>query len=431
MRPFLPLLLFFFSGLCLGETLNISDRDGNDITIQVTPARGDLLTIWFVDHDETREPFDMMLDDLSRQGVEVWRVDLLADYFLNRSSETVRTLPGEGIADVIQAAHSLSDKRILLASYDRMPIPLLRGVRLWQQQAEESRLLGAMLFYPNLFGPAPMAGEEPQLDPILEATNIPLVIFQPALGSQRLRLEQVVQPLWRGGSPTYVYLVPNVRDWYFMGEGAHETREQSATDALPRQILAFARLLEHHPTPAKALPLQEKRPAKGEIQTLVRLSKPKPVRPFSLLTIDAQRYDSSAFGGRVVLLNFWATWCPPCVEELPSLNRLQARYAGQDLLVVSIDFRETPQEMADFLTGTPVDFPVLMDQDGRVSLDWGVFSFPSSFIIDRQGQIRYAANRAIDWDSPEVWQAIDRLLGPVNTHPLDSAGAVFVPSKAE
>ena len=410
MRLYLLLLLLFHGGLSLGETLDITDRDGNDISIQVTPAEGDLLTIWFVDHDEPREPFDKMLEALARQGMEVWRVDLLADYFLSRSSETVRTLPGEGIADVIQAAHRLSEKKILLASYDRMPLPLLRGARLWQQQAEDSRLLGAVLFYPNLFGPAPMAGEEPQLDPILDATNMPLVIVQPALGSQRLRLQQVIQPLWQGGSPTYVYLAPKVKDWYFMGEGVHGEREQSATDAVPGQMLSFARLLEQYPTPAKPLPLTEKRQVKGEIQTLVRLSKSKPVKPFTLETIDAQVYDTSNFDNKVVLLNFWATWCPPCVEELPSLNRLQERYAEEDLLVVSVDFRETPQEMSNFLAQTPVDFPVLMDLDGRVSLDWGVFSFPSSFIIDRKGQIRYAANRAIDWDSEEVWQAVDRLL---------------------
>jgi peroxiredoxin len=66
--------------------------------------------------------------------------------------------------------------------------------------------------------------------------------------------------------------------------------------------------------------------------------------------------------------------------------------------------------MTSFLKQTPVDFPVLLDIDGRTSLAWGVFSFPSSFIIDRKGRIRYTANRAIDWDSDEVWQVADKLL---------------------
>ncbi|MET0028950.1 MAG: TlpA disulfide reductase family protein [Candidatus Thiodiazotropha sp.] len=410
MRRILTLFLLFLSGLVMADELPIEDRDGNEITIQKQPADGDLLVIWFVDHAEPREPFDNLLSQLSRDGIEIWRVDLLAAYFLPRSSETVRTLPGDGVAAVISAAHRLSDKRILLASYDRMPLPMLRGVRLWQQQAESSRLLGALLYYPNLFGPAPLAGQDPLVDPILQATNIPLVIYQPELGSQRWRLQQVMQPLWQGGAPAYVYLVPGVRDWFFMGEGDHGPGEKSATDAVPQQMAAFASLLATHTVPKEAMPLPDQDMTKGEIRTLVSLSQPQPISPFTLQTIEGSPYDSASLSGKVVLLNFWATWCPPCVEELPSLNRLQQRYSGSDLRVVSIDFRETPEEMKAFLQRTPVEFPVLMDQDGKVSLAWRVFSFPSSFIIDRTGHIRYSANRAIDWNSPEVWDAIDPLL---------------------
>ncbi|MEJ2592695.1 MAG: TlpA disulfide reductase family protein [Candidatus Thiodiazotropha sp.] len=78
-------------------------------------------------------------------------------------------------------------------------------------------------------------------------------------------------------------------------------------------------------------------------------------------------------------------------------------------------FRETVEDLTGFLQHTPVDFPVLLDGDGRTALDWQVFSFPSSFILDRRGRIRYAANRAIDWDSREVWRVIDRLLAEPGT----------------
>ncbi|MET0069526.1 MAG: TlpA disulfide reductase family protein, partial [Candidatus Thiodiazotropha sp.] len=113
---------------------------------------------------------------------------------------------------------------------------------------------------------------------------------------------------------------------------------------------------------------------------------------------------------RVVLVNFWATWCPPCVEEIPSLNRLLAHYRGQRIEIISVDYRESAAEIGKFLKEIPVDFPVLMDRDGLTSLDWQVFSFPSSFIIDRLGRIRYTANRALNWDSPEVIGILDGLL---------------------
>lgn len=110
------------------------------------------------------------------------------------------------------------------------------------------------------------------------------------------------------------------------------------------------------------------------------------------------------------MLNFWATWCPPCVEEVPSLNRLQKRYEGREVRIVSVDYRESEEALKGFMQRIPVEFPVLLDEDGMTSLDWQVFSFPSSFILDRQGRLRFSANRAIDWNSPEVWQILDRLL---------------------
>jgi thiol-disulfide isomerase/thioredoxin len=410
MRYLCFLILLTSPFLLLADTFEIIDAEENEILVEVMPAEGDLLMIWLVDHEEQRPVFEKMIGAINKAGIEIWRVDLLSAYFLPRSSEAVRTLPGDGVASLIEAAHDRSRKPILLAAYDRMPLPLLRGVRLWQQTASESRLAGAMLFYPNLFGPAPLAGEAPEIDPILHATNIPLVIFQPELGSQRLRLEQVLTPLWQADSDTYTYLVPQVRDWFFMGEGSHSPAEAAATRLIPKQIRQFTHLLQQHPKPIDAKPLPTHPSEQSTVQTLVNIKHPRQAPTFMLSEIGGETYSSDDLKGKVVLLNFWATWCPPCVEELPSLNRLQERYRNKDLEIVSVDFRETPEEMTSFLKQTPVDFPVLLDIDGRTSLAWGVFSFPSSFIIDRKGRIRYTANRAIDWDSDEVWQVADKLL---------------------
>ncbi|MEW8026735.1 MAG: TlpA disulfide reductase family protein [Candidatus Thiodiazotropha sp.] len=389
---------------------SVTDRHGNDISIDIKQASGDLVMIWLVDHAEPRPLFDTLLQQLTDSGIEIWRVDLLGSYYLPRSSENVRTLDGEGVAAVIRAAHSMTTKKLLLASYDRMPLPLLRGVNRWQTTRQESRLLGAILFYPNLFGAAPMAGVAPELDPILNLTNLPLVIYQPELGSQRLRLQQVVTALWDAGSPTYVYLVPGVRDWFIMGEDEPDEQQAKMVARLPRQLPVLARLLDSHPTPATHIPLQATQIPSGNLYTLTAVERHEPAPPLKLADSQDHFLDIQAFRNRVILVNFWATWCPPCVEEIPSLNRLQAHYKNQDVSIVSVDFRESGEEIEAFLEERPVDFPVLMDRDGLTSLAWRVFSFPSSFIIDRQGRLRYTANRALNWDSKEVIEVIDGLL---------------------
>lgn len=410
MRLFFLFLMVMNLSLLMADEMLIPDHQGNEISVQVAPAEGDLLIIWLVDHAEQRPMFDDLLQAINRNGVELWRVDLLSSYFLPRSSETIRTLPGDAVATLLNAAHAASRKRILIAAYDRMPLPMLRGVHQWQQGQPDSRLAGALLFYPNLFEPPAVAGEAPVLDPILHASNLPLVIFQPAQGSQRWRLGQVLSALWQAGSPTYAYLVPEVRDWYFMGESDHGRGDKAATGALPDQILAFARLLDGHPKQTRALALPSIEKPQRIVTSLVELAPARAAPGFKLADLHGRTYDSQELAGQVVLVNFWATWCPPCVEEVPSLNRLRKRYATEDVRIVSIDFRERADELAAFTQRIPVEFPVLLDSDGRTALDWQVFSFPSSFILDRQGRLRHAANRAIDWDSPEVWQILDRLL---------------------
>jgi thiol-disulfide isomerase/thioredoxin len=314
------------------------------------------------------------------------------------------------VAAVIQAAHRESTKKILLASYDRMPLPLLRGVNRWQGNEMRSRLLGAVLFYPNLFGPAPVAGEKPLLDPILNTTNLPLVIYQPELGAQRWRLPQVVSTLWQAGSATYVYLVPGVKDWFIMGEGEPDKTETRVVAKLPKQLSILARLLEDHPKPKPNRPILTTQIPRTRLSTLSALENPRQAPGLKLSDHLGHPLDLNTLKGKVVLVNFWATWCPPCVEEIPSLNRLQTHYRDQDVSIVSVDFRESAEEIAHFLQERPVDFPVLMDRNGQSSLAWGVFSFPSSFIIDKQGRISYSANRALNWDSQEVISVIDGLL---------------------
>ncbi|MCU7872370.1 MAG: TlpA family protein disulfide reductase [Candidatus Thiodiazotropha sp. (ex Lucinoma borealis)] len=410
MHILLFISLLLISLTCSALELSVTDQNGNDIEVEVAQADGDLLTLWLVDHDEPRHLFDSLLRQVNQAGIEVWRVDLLQSYFLPRSSETVRTLDGVGVAAVLNAAHKRSNKRILLVSYDRMPLPLLRGVNHWQAGRPDSRLLGAILLYPNLFGPPPVAGEAPELDPILTATNLPMVIYQPAMGSQRWRLNRVMSSLWQAGSPAYVYLVPDVRDWFIMGEDDYTEEDKQAVNRLPAQISLLAKLLEHHPKPVSAMPLPKDSVPAGTIHTLVRNNERKQAPEIDLTDSQGRRLNTRSLHGKVILLNFWASWCPPCVEEIPSLNRLKAHYKDRDLHIVSVDYRETEQEMQTFLKDIPVDFPVLMDRDGLTSLAWQVFSFPSSFIIDRQGRIRYSANRAINWDNQEVVQVIDALL---------------------
>jgi len=412
MRFIIIVLLFLLSPLPLfANEITIIDNNGNEILVQESIGDSSLLVIWLDDHTENRPMYEKMLKGINQEGITLWRANLIESYFMPRSSENIRNMSGDGVEALIIAALKQTDKRILIASYERTPLVILRGIRQWQlNNSAEPRMLGAILFYPNLFGPPPLAGDDPVLDPIVMASNYPLIIYQPDSGSQRLRLNIIMSALWKSGSAAVSYLVPNVRDWFFMGETDHGVGDVAATTAIPKQFVNFAQILESLPKPNKAMPIKSQEIKGSAIKGLVKYNAKRSTPGFKLVDFKSKQTIKNNFRDKVTLLNFWATWCPPCVEEVPSLNRLQNRYKHQDFELISIDYREEEKLLSEFMEKIAVEFPILMDKSGETSLKWKVFSFPSSFIIDKRGKIRYSANRAIDWDTREVWQVIDKLL---------------------
>jgi thiol-disulfide isomerase/thioredoxin len=122
------------------------------------------------------------------------------------------------------------------------------------------------------------------------------------------------------------------------------------------------------------------------------------------------RIDLAGLRGQAVLVNFWASWCPPCVREMPSMQRLQEKLAGRPFRVLAVNMGETEAEIAAFLRRMKVDFPVLLDRSGEALKRWKVFVFPTSFVLDPAGQIRYGVFGEIEWDSAEVVRLIEELM---------------------
>jgi peroxiredoxin len=115
------------------------------------------------------------------------------------------------------------------------------------------------------------------------------------------------------------------------------------------------------------------------------------------------------YRGKITVVNCWASWCPPCVEEIPSLNRLREQMQGQPFELISINYADSPEKIHEFMSRVNVQFPVLIDPNGKVSQQWNVIGFPSTFVIGKDGKIQYGVNAAIQWDAPEVINALKAL----------------------
>ena len=109
---------------------------------------------------------------------------------------------------------------------------------------------------------------------------------------------------------------------------------------------------------------------------------------FVLQSIGGATRKLSNYRGKVVLVNLWATWCPPCVAELPILDRIAAQYRDQGLVVLGVAGDDNPQAVRDFLAKSPVKFEVLFDPDGAIGTQYGITGYPETFFVDRQGRLR-------------------------------------------
>jgi len=124
---------------------------------------------------------------------------------------------------------------------------------------------------------------------------------------------------------------------------------------------------------------------------------------FQLEDTDGKQVTLSDLRGKVVLLNLWATWCPPCKEEMPSMEELNTLMAGRDFIMLAVNVEENGRTVVpEFLENTPYTFPILYDDKGVVQDLYGSVKFPESFIINKDGTIAEKVVGPLDWASPKV-----------------------------
>lgn len=117
------------------------------------------------------------------------------------------------------------------------------------------------------------------------------------------------------------------------------------------------------------------------------------------------------YKGRVVLLNFWASWCPPCRDEFPSLERLQQKLAGKDFTVVAVSVSDSADGIGRFLGGRQPPFDILMDDDGKVSAAFRARGVPVTYLLDREGRIVAGKSGPQHWDSPAMEKLVRQAIG--------------------
>ncbi|MEJ2449563.1 MAG: TlpA disulfide reductase family protein [Gammaproteobacteria bacterium] len=390
--------------------IDITAQDHSMLSLRQFPAQGHYLAIWIAS-GYGLSPRDVQLaSGLARQGVEVWQIDFAQAMFKVGGSNFLRKLNPNYVVDLIHAARTRTHKHIVLISHSYGAIPALRGATLWQQSHNAGdRVRGVILMSPDLYASIPALGLPPDYLPIVHTTNIPIVIYQSGKRGNAGQFPRLLKALVQSNHSVFFRFMPSVTSPLYPGDTSAPTMR--LLRKLPSELHGVIRMLDRLPAPKKvpqyAFRTEQIVPLDSRLKPY--RAQPRP-RSISLVSADDRHFHIDDYKGKVSVINFWASWCHPCREEIPSLNRLRKKMRGKPFQLISINYAENAKTVKAFLKHEKVDYPVLLDMNGKVSAKWNVIAYPSTFVIGSDGKIHYGVNAAIEWDSPHVIHLLDKLM---------------------
>lgn len=405
-------LSFFCSANLLANEneLIIPVAKNTEITIERHSAQGKYLIVWLAPQYGLRGGHRSLARTLAKKNIEVWQTDIIQSLFLPHSPTSLKKLDGKYVSQIIKHAHKITGKKIILMADSYAALTALTGARYWQATTQsETYLIGAILFSPHAYASIPPLGQLPEYMPIISASNIPMMIYQAKNSSNTGQFASLVEKLQQHGNPVYSRLTPRNMLRFYEEE---PTQEMLALfKPLSENIEKMITVLERHSVPENPIPLKKAKQHKRGIDNYLKKYKGS-IKPLPIKLKDAygNQVIKNSYKGQITVINFWATWCPPCVKEIPSLNSLKQQMKGLPFELISINYAEDKKTILEFMKKVNVEFPVLLDHDGSFAKKWNVITYPSTFVIDKEGQIKYGVNAAIEWDNEEFIKKIKELL---------------------
>lgn len=397
------------------QTVDVELDTGTTVNMLQYDSHGKSLFLIFPSERGLREGMVPVVKVMTEDGYDVWAADLHATYMLPRSRSSIAKFDtADGVA-ILRRAKAKGFKEVFIATQGRGTRYALKTARRWQEQMGSPDILKGLVFsLPNLIDGRPNMGEKASYLPLAYQSNLPIYILMPEYSTKYARSREIADVLESGGSSVFLHAFRGVKGGFQSRPEEQLTeRDLNAKAQLPT-IMKFAmsvmRDIQPPPMPVgHSARIQQAEPAAFREPNLYPFKGNITPPSLALDVFQQAPFDLSKVNDEVVLVNFWATWCGPCVEEIPSLSRLVEHMKGKPFRVVTVNIGEPEDVIARFVEKIPLNFPILLDRSGSAVRDWNVYAYPSNFLIDRNGKIQYAYRGALEWDSEAVISTIESL----------------------
>ncbi len=399
------------------EPVEIETESGALINATRYNADGKHLLLWLPSERGMRGSYQPIAMDLVAMGIDVWAIDLHASFMVPESRTSLDEFDRNDILSLLDYAQNSGFDSLTMISAGRGAALAIELADRFQRENKESTFLrGHVFFTPHLLANTPLPGEQAVYLDIANRSNLPVYMIQPEYSTKYARSREIADVLALGGSQVFTRMLKGVAGgFYARPEDDLTQADLDAKAALAEMLVGGLQLLARSDIPA----VKTSVPAVSENKTDERPYQGQTLQPYkgnpepaslSLASMTGEQKSLENYKGKLVLLNFWATWCGPCAEEIPSLSRLVTELQSEPFEVVTVNIGEEKAHIGEFIKDLPVNFEILLDQDGSAVRDWRVYAYPTNFLLDRDGKITHAYRGALEWDSPEVISLIKSLL---------------------
>lgn len=402
-------------GAAFQGTVDIDLDTGTTVSMIQYPSEGKSLFLIFPSERGLRKGMVSVVSSIADDGHDVWAADLHQTYMLPTGRNSIAEFDtADGLA-ILRLAKSQGFNEVYIATQGRGAQFVLKTARLWQEEMGGPDILKGLVFsLPHLLEGRPKMGQKANYLPMASQSNLPIYILMPEFSTKYARSQEILNELQKGGSSVYLHTLQGIKGGFQSRPVSGLTqRDLDAKAQLPKFMSFAMSMLRDIKPPPLTRNAAEMKPAEKVVAfrepSLYPFSGTKEPPPLKLDVFQQAPFDLSAIENEVVLVNFWATWCGPCIEEIPSLSRLVEHMKDKPFRVVTINIGEPEQVIAKFVEKIPLNFPILLDRHGKAVRDWNVYAYPSNFLLDRDGKIQYAYRGALEWDSSTVVNTIESL----------------------